>query len=99
VAVSYDANFATIANNGVAALGMSNSGLAIIHAGDSFAMFVINGGSHTVIELLDPSSVFSATAGTAASWNVYWSAGNSRYEIENKRGSTLNVRLWLLDAA
>jgi hypothetical protein len=100
VAVSYTANFLTIANNGVAELGTSNFGLAVIHAGGSgIAFYAINGGLHTTQELVDGSGVYSPTAGTASSINVYWSAGNARYEVENKRGATVNLRIWLLDAA
>jgi hypothetical protein len=99
VAVSYTANLVgSIANNGVAALGMSNFGFALLHIGGAAALFAINGSNHTTTEISDPSGVFSATAGTASSLNVYWSAGNSRYEIENKRGSTIGVRIWLMDA-
>lgn len=100
VAVSYDANYnASLANNGVMALGMGNAGLAMIWAGGNSAIFGINGGAHTTTEMLDPGGIFSATAGTASSINVYWSAGNNRYEVENKRGSAISIRLWLHDAA
>lgn len=99
VAVSYTANLQSVVNNGVIALGMSNFGFAFFHAGGNPAWFAINGSSHTTTELSDPSAVYSNASGTATSINVYWSAANSRYEVENKRGSTLNIRIWLFDAA
>ena len=98
-AVSYTANRQTIANNAAVALGMSNFGFAFFAAGGAVALYAINGTSHTTTEIFDPSGVFSGASGTASSWNVYWSAANSRYELENKRGTTSNARIWLFDAA
>jgi Kef-type K+ transport system membrane component KefB len=99
VAVSYTANLQSIANNTAVALGMANFGFALIAAGGAVAMYAINGTLHTTTEVFDPSGVFSGAAGTASSWNVYWSAANNRYELENRRGSTATARIWLLDAA
>jgi len=97
-AVRQTAKLFTIANAGVAALGMANLGFALIQNGGGAAMYIINGGGHTTQEVFDPAGIYSPTAGTATSINIYWSAGNSRYEIQNNRGSTQNVRVWLFDA-
>lgn len=55
---------------------------------NSQALYFLNGAAHTVNEIIDPAAQYSGAAGTAASINIYWSAGNNRYEIENKRGAT-----------
>jgi hypothetical protein len=79
-----------IANNGVAQLGAATTinGIVFVvnRSQGASAMFVCQGGGHTTVEMSDPIVVFSVTAGTAGT-NVYWSAGNSRYEIQNKVGS------------
>ena len=96
----YKGKLITLANNANAALGpgASGFGFAFIHAGGAGAMFAINGTAHTTTEISDPSGIYSITSGTASSINVYWSAANSRYEVENKRGSTINIRVWFLEA-
>jgi hypothetical protein len=90
---------ASLANNGIMPLGVSGVGFAFVWAGSAVAMYAINGGAHTTTELLDPSSIFTTVASTASSINIYWSAGNARYELENKRGSAIGVRVWLFDSA
>lgn len=94
-AVSINGNFQSIANTAVIDLGMIDFGFAFVQAASLAGIFAINGSTHTTVEISDPSNVYSATAGTANSINIYWSAGNSRYELENRRGSTINARIWL----
>ena len=96
----YKGNLITLANNANAALGpgASGFGFAFVHAGGAAAIYAINGTLHTTNEISDPAGIYSATSGTASSMNVYWSAANSRYEVENKRGSTINIRVWFLEA-
>lgn len=89
----------TLANNAVARIGTTNNNVfVLVHAGTAPAMYVLNGATNTVNELLDPAGVYTPTAGTAASLNIYWSGANTRYEIENKRGATLTARFWLFDS-
>jgi hypothetical protein len=81
----------SLANNGQAALLSDNLAalgwVIVINFNDATgAMFQLRGATHTTQLLLDPIGVFSNTAGTAAKTNAYWSAGNTRYEIENKTG-------------
>lgn len=64
-----------------------------------YAIYGLNGTAHSVVELSDPSGVYTPTAGTASSSNIYWSAGNSRYEIENRRGASADYRILLFGAA
>ena len=95
----YSGDIISVANNAVAAIPIDSQAQFVflfIHGGGVPAIFSLNGGNHTTQELSDVSAVYSATAGTASSANIYWSAGNSRYELENKRGSTLNFRFWWL---
>jgi hypothetical protein len=56
-------------------------------------IFQMHGSNNAVTEALDPSTVFSATAGTGSSTNVYWSGANSRYELENRRGGPMNYKI------
>lgn len=98
-AVRQTGKFFSIANAGVVALGGNNWGFALLQNGSGAAMYIINGTAHTTQEVFDPAGIYSPTAGTATSFNIYWSAGNSRYELQNNRGSTQNVRVWLFDAA
>lgn len=63
---------------------------------DVSATFMLQGATNAVVETSDPSGLFSTSAGTGSSYNVYWSAGNSRYEIQNNRGSAKKVRLTYL---
>lgn len=50
------------------------------------AIFQIGGALHATQEIADPDGLFSVTAGTATSINVYWSG--TRYEIQNLSGGT-----------
>lgn len=52
------------------------------------AIYMLNGTGNSVNEIADPAGIFTPTAGSAASVNIYYSAGNARYELENKRGAT-----------
>lgn len=63
------------------------------------AIYALNGTNHTVAEVSDPSGQFTIAVGTAASTNIYWSAGNARYEIENKTGSSINYTFTMLGRA
>jgi hypothetical protein len=82
----------SLANNATAALSTDGNmlGVLTVWTGESVAaIFMIAGPNHAVVVINDSQSLFSVTAGTASKTNIYWSAGNARYEIENKRGSTI----------
>lgn len=87
----------TLADAATSALGTGaiTEGFLMVFSDEdnASAMFDIRGGSGAVTEVLDPQTLYTITAATAASINVYWSAGNSRYEIENKRGGSRTFRL------
>jgi len=60
-------------------------GVAIISLGaGQSAIFSIGGLTHVATEMSDPGNVFSHTKATIVSVNIYWDAGASRYEVENK---------------
>jgi hypothetical protein len=89
----------TLTNNSVQALSSNDvmQGFLIVTTNDgNVATFRIGGAAHAVSEISDPAGVFSAAAGTATSNNVYWSAGNTRYELENKTGSTIAYKVLLI---
>jgi hypothetical protein len=69
--------------------------LDVVDSNGDIARFALNGSSHTTQEVNDPSGKYSVTAG-AVSINVYWSAGNGRYEIQNGTASGNPVRLSII---
>jgi hypothetical protein len=87
----------TVANTGLAAIGPTGTAgiLTVISSEGVSADFALKGTNNAVIEVSDPDNVFTASAGSASSTNVYWSAGNARYEIQNLRGGELRYRLLL----
>ncbi len=94
-----------ITNTSVYALTYPTSGatsskplgfLFVLDGNSTGAVFLLQGGSNATIELLDPSTAYSATASTGSSTNIYYSAGNARYELENLSGGTVAYRLFFL---
>jgi hypothetical protein len=87
----------TLTDTSVASLGpITTAGmLTIVDSEYLSATFNLRGTNTAVTEVSDPIGVYSATAGTAASTNVYWSAGNNRYEIQNLRGATRRYKIVL----
>ncbi len=86
-----------LANNGtVALMAATNAGLVIVVNGNAeIAQFNLRGAAHASQEVSDASAVYSITAGTAGT-NIYWSAGNVRYELENKSGGVLTYYITFL---
>ncbi len=89
----------TLADNGVAQVtnGASDTSFLMIqNVGSScVALFATSGGNHaTALLAQDTLGLFSATATTASHTNVYWSAGNSRYELENKMGGARTYQIF-----
>ena len=95
-ALSQDA--VTVANSGVTNLGPTTTrGILVITAsGNESAIYSLNGSNNTTSEISDPLGVFSVTSGTASSINIYWSAGNARYELQNNRGASRDIKVSLL---
>ena len=56
----------------------------------TMAIFFTRGSSQATQEVVDPSGEYSITSGNANTTNIYWSAGNSRYEIENNTATINN---------
>jgi hypothetical protein len=85
----------TVANSGTFGLGPNTMAgvLTLVDSEGISAQFLIRGTNQTTNEALDPVNVFSASAGTASSTNVYWSAANSRYELQNLRGASRNYKI------
>jgi hypothetical protein len=85
----------TLADTAVASLGPINVAgmLTVLDSEYLSAIFNLRGTNTAVSEVSDPSGVYSATAGTATSTNIYWSAGNNRYEIQNLRGTERRYKI------
>jgi hypothetical protein len=85
----------SLANNGVASLGPAETAgmITVVDSEYLSAIFNLRGTNAATSEVSDPSGVYSATSGTASSTNVYWSAGNNRYEIQNLRGAARKYKI------
>lgn len=85
----------TLNNNTVASLGTNvTSGLFLITDSEYVsAIYSLLGTNQAVSEVSDPSGIFTPTAGSATSTNIYWSAANSRYEIQNLRGAQRRYKI------
>lgn len=60
----------------------------------ALAIYTVTAAGQTTQEMADPSNVFSPTAGTGNSNNIYWSVGNARYEIQNTRAGPRTYRIF-----
>jgi hypothetical protein len=83
-----------LAIDAVLGIGASTTtGLLVITSrNNSTALYTLNGTAGTTTEISDTSGLYSPTAGNAGTLNIYWSAGNSRYEIQNKIGSEQSIQ-------
>lgn len=55
-------------------------------------IFTCDGGGHHVIVVnSSPAGYITNVAGNAGTLNIYWSAGNARYELENKQGANHEI--------
>lgn len=81
-----------IADTAVYALPTTLGILTFVVSDGTAATILLRGSSNAVAEISDPSGLFTTTKGTLASYNVYYSAANSRYEIENLRGGSRSIR-------
>lgn len=61
-----------------------------------YALFALHGGLNDTTELMDTHGDFTKTVGTASSINIYWSSGNTRYELQNNTGVTKDIRLLMI---
>lgn len=87
----------TVPNGGVIGLGPNTTAgmLTVVDSEYLSAIFSLRGTYQIVSEVADPVGVFSTTAGTASMTNVYWSAANNRYELQNNRGVSRNYLIIL----
>lgn len=62
---------------------------------DNAEAFIVQtrGGSNAVALISNPQSAYSTTAGNPATINVYWSAGNSRYEVQNNAAASRTLTI------
>lgn len=88
----------SLATGATTSLGISGAGgmIVITSSGGGQAIFSLNGAYNSVYEVADPSGQYSVTAGNANTINIYWSAGNSRYELQNNRADTLVFKITYL---
>jgi hypothetical protein len=100
---SYQEKTLSIAVDGVAQVGNVTNQFAFIVVldltGGGGAMYFLRGAANATFEAFDAIGSFSVTAGTGTSTNIYWSAGNSRYEIQNKQAQTRSYRIFIMGAA
>lgn len=84
----------TLAIDAVLGIGsQTTTGLFVVTArNNSTAIYTLNGTNGNTTEISDPSGLYTVTAGNAGTFNIYWSAGNNRYEIQNKIGSEQTIQ-------
>jgi hypothetical protein len=87
----------TVANAGVLQLAKYVGGLLIVRSTDNVGVFLLDTG--TVTSLHDPDSAFSVSSGTSSKVNVYWSSGNSQFEIQNNSGGSRDLNVAYVGAA
>lgn len=95
-AISED--FVQIGNGGTYQLG-GNGWMGTLIITDSEGLsagYSLRGTNNSTLEAFDPSNVYSPTAGTASSTNIYWDAGTSKYTIQNLRGAVRDYKFTLL---
>jgi hypothetical protein len=87
----------TLADGAVASLGPDQTAgmLTVIDSEYLSAIFNLRGTNAAASEVSDPIGVYTATAGAAGTTNIYWSAGNNRYEIQNLRGAARRYKIIL----
>ena len=88
----------SMADAAVASLGAAPLGKLVITIGtdNEICEFELRGSSNAVREVRDGGTICSTTAATGTSINVYWDAGDARYEIENTRGGARVIRAVLI---
>jgi Pectate lyase superfamily protein len=87
-------NVKVLAVDAVLGIGSSTTtGLFVVTSrNNSTALYTLNGTNNTTTEISDASGLYTPTAGNVGTLNIYWSAGNSRYEIQNKIGSEQSIQ-------
>ena len=90
-------SIASLADHGKVQLGITAADAAIvfIQFANITAIYELDGSSHTVRELVDPTTLFTVTEDNDGTTNIYWDAGNSRYELNNETGTTFTYNVWL----
>jgi hypothetical protein len=68
--------------------------LFVTSSEDLSAVFEIRGPSNASRELIDNAGIYSQTAGTATSVNIYWDAGSSRYLLQNNRVGSVTFSVY-----
>ena len=91
---------ASFVSGAVAALGVVSNFIGFVmvsyRGGARSALFEIQGGIGATALVYGPT-VFTAVKGTAASINVYWDAGNARYEIQNTIAGTISYEVFIFN--
>jgi len=86
-----------VANAGVLQLPKYVGGLVVVRSTDNVGIFLVDTG--TVTALHDPDSAFSVSVDTSSKVNVYWSAANARFELQNNSGGARAISITYLGAA
>jgi hypothetical protein len=84
--------------DGIASLGATAEGMVIVLDASlrASAQFMLRGAAGEVAIIVDPAGAFTTTEDNAGTRNVYWSAGNARYELQNKTVATRVFRVIVL---
>lgn len=84
----------TLAVDAVLGIGsLTTTGLFVVTSrNNTTALYSLNGTVGTTTEISDASGLYTVTAGNAGTLNIYFSAVNSRFEIQNKIGSEQTIQ-------
>ena len=88
----------TLADHGKAEIAQDSFvGYAFVASSSSYAaIYAINGLNATVAEVNDPGTLYSVTEDNDGTTNIYWDAGNARYEINNEEGASRDYYIVLI---
>lgn len=87
----------SVANTATISLGTTPNGvLYITTSSNTVGIYQLRGADQLVVEISDPQGAFTGASGGVGSTNIYWSAGNARYELQNNVGGTVSYRLVLI---
>jgi hypothetical protein len=74
----------------------SGSGIVVLHSNTTGAIGFFVCGANLTALISDPSSVYSATLGTASKINFGYNSGTAQYRIQNASGIAQNIYICLI---
>lgn len=93
-------NTVSLDDAGKAAISTTDvvEGLALVidETNNTQGAFFLQGAGNAAVEFGETGTAYGTTEDNDGTTNIYWDAGNSRYEINNETGGTVSYRVILL---